>query len=65
MLLTPFTGATNVLRLRARKRARFRAMPYISVFRQDHVIKYGGNAMTEPALQESFARDVVLLKLVA
>jgi len=28
------------------------------------VIKYGGNAMTDPKLQEGFARDVVLLKLV-
>ena len=28
------------------------------------VIKYGGNAMTEPALQRAFAEDVVLLKLV-
>ncbi len=28
------------------------------------VIKYGGNAMTDPALQRAFAEDVVLLKLV-
>jgi acetylglutamate kinase len=28
------------------------------------VIKYGGNAMTDPALQQDFAEDVVLLKLV-
>ena len=28
------------------------------------VIKYGGAAMTEPALREEFARDVVLLKYV-
>jgi acetylglutamate kinase len=28
------------------------------------VIKYGGNAMTDPALQADFAEDVVLLKLV-
>ena len=42
-----------------------RALPYI---RQFHgkiiVIKYGGNAMTDPALQADFAADVVLLKLV-
>jgi acetylglutamate kinase len=41
------------------------ALPYI---RQYHgktmVIKYGGNAMTDPALQQAFAEDVVLLKLV-
>jgi len=28
------------------------------------VIKYGGNAMTEPALQAAFAQDVVMLQLV-
>jgi acetylglutamate kinase len=27
-------------------------------------VKYGGNAMTDPRLQDGFARDVVLLKLV-
>lgn len=41
------------------------ALPYI---RQYHgktiVIKYGGNAMVEECLKESFARDVILLKLV-
>ena len=41
------------------------AMPYIQrFFDKTIVVKYGGNAMTDPALQESFARDVVLLKLV-
>ncbi|HCJ50383.1 MAG TPA: acetylglutamate kinase, partial [Gallionella sp.] len=41
------------------------AMPYIQrFFDKTIVIKYGGNAMTDPALQEGFARDVVLLKLV-
>jgi len=41
------------------------AMPYIQrFFGKTIVIKYGGNAMTDPALQEGFARDVVLLKLV-
>ncbi|MBK9160908.1 MAG: acetylglutamate kinase [Nitrosomonadales bacterium] len=41
------------------------AMPYIQrFFDKTIVIKYGGNAMTDPALQESFASDVVLLKLV-
>ena len=28
------------------------------------VVKYGGNAMTDPTLQRAFAEDVVLLKLV-
>ncbi|MDR2875109.1 MAG: acetylglutamate kinase [Methylobacillus sp.] len=41
------------------------AMPYIQrFFDKTIVVKYGGNAMTEPRLQESFASDVVLLKLV-
>ena len=41
------------------------ALPYIQRFSDKTiVIKYGGNAMTDPELQESFARDVVLLKLV-
>jgi len=41
------------------------AMPYIQrFFDKTIVIKYGGNAMVDPTLQESFARDVVLLKLV-
>ncbi len=41
------------------------ALPYIKRFHgKTIVVKYGGNAMTEPALQRSFAHDVVLLKLV-
>ncbi len=41
------------------------ALPYIRKFHgKTLVIKYGGNAMTEPALQSAFAEDVVLLKLV-
>ena len=41
------------------------ALPYIREFHgKTVVIKYGGAAMTDPALQEEFARDVVLLKYV-
>ena len=41
------------------------ALPYIRRFHgKTIVIKYGGNAMTYPALQQDFAEDVVLLKLV-
>src|SRR6476620_7618906 len=41
------------------------ALPYIQRFHgRTIVIKYGGNAMTDEKLKESFARDVVLLKLV-
>jgi acetylglutamate kinase len=42
-----------------------RALPYIRRFHgKTLVVKYGGNAMTDPALQQDFAEDVVLLKLV-
>ena len=41
------------------------ALPYIRKFHgKTLVIKYGGNAMTDPALQQDFAEDIVLLKLV-
>lgn len=41
------------------------AMPYIRRFHgKIVVVKYGGNAMTDDKLKQSFARDVVLLKLV-
>ena len=41
------------------------ALPYIRRFHgKTVVVKYGGNAMTDEKLKQSFARDVVLLKLV-
>src|SRR5689334_21111467 len=41
------------------------ALPYIREFHgKTVVIKYGGAAMTDDALKEEFARDVVLLKYV-
>ncbi len=41
------------------------ALPYIRRFHgKTLVVKYGGNAMTDAELKTSFARDVVLLKLV-
>jgi len=41
------------------------ALPYIRrLADKTVVIKYGGNAMVDDALKESFARDIVLLKLV-
>ncbi len=51
----------------ASERTRFliQALPYIQRFRgKTVVIKYGGNAMVDEALKQSFARDVVLMKLV-
>lgn len=41
------------------------ALPYIQRFVDKIiVVKYGGNAMTNPELESSFARDIVLLKTV-
>ena len=41
------------------------ALPYIQRFHgKTVVIKYGGNAMVDDQLKHSFARDVVLMKLV-
>ena len=41
------------------------ALPYIQRFTgMTVVIKLGGNAMVDPELKDSFARDVVLMKLV-
>jgi acetylglutamate kinase len=41
------------------------ALPYIKRFYgKTIVVKYGGNAMTDIALQEDFAEDIVLLKLI-
>ena len=41
------------------------ALPYIKRFSgKTIVIKYGGNAMVDDLLKESFARDIVLMKLV-
>ncbi len=41
------------------------ALPYIQKFKgKTVVIKFGGNAMVDEALKHSFARDIVLMKLV-
>lgn len=41
------------------------ALPYLQKYRgKIFVFKYGGHAMTDPALRESFLRDVILLKHV-
>ena len=41
------------------------ALPYIQRFTgKTIVVKYGGNAMVDAQLKDSFARDVVLMKLV-
>ena len=58
---------TDTLHIAPRDKAEIlaQALPYIRKFHgKTMVIKYGGNAMTDPALQAAFAEDVVLLKLV-
>ncbi|MFI3188083.1 acetylglutamate kinase [Crenothrix sp. D3] len=41
------------------------ALPYIQRFKgKTIVVKFGGNAMVDEALKHSFARDIVLMKLV-
>ena len=58
---------TDVTTIAPRDKAEIlaQALPYIRKFHgKTMVIKYGGNAMTDPALQADFAEDVVLLKLV-
>ncbi len=58
---------TDPLQIAPRDRAEIlaQALPYIRRFHgKTIVIKYGGNAMTDPTLQADFAEDVVLLKLV-
>ncbi len=58
---------TDVSHIAPREKAEIlsQALPYIRKFHgKTIVIKYGGNAMTDPELQKDFAEDVVLLKLV-
>ena len=60
-------SSTDLTTLAPRDKAQIlaQALPYIRKFHgKTMVIKYGGNAMTDPALQAAFAEDVVLLKLV-
>ena len=41
------------------------SLPYIQRFTgKTIVVKFGGNAMTDAELHDSFARDIVLMKLV-
>ncbi len=62
----PGEGATAALETAGLKAAILaEAMPYIREFSgQTVVIKYGGNAMDDPELADSFAQDVVLMRLV-
>ena len=62
--LAPSTSVDNIAP-RDKAEILAQALPYIRKFHgKTIVIKYGGNAMTDPELQADFAEDVVLLKLV-
>ena len=63
----PHPNPVDLSHIQPRERAEIlaQALPYIRKYHgKTMVIKYGGNAMTDPALQQDFAEDVVLLKLV-
>ena len=65
--MTDISAAPDLSRVGSRDKAEIlaQALPYIRKFHgKTMVIKYGGNAMTDPVLQQAFAEDVVLLKLV-
>lgn len=65
--LHPVKTMTELQSIAPRDKAEIlaQALPYIRKFHgKTLVIKYGGNAMTDPSLQADFAEDVVLLKLV-
>jgi len=64
---TPPAQSDSLANIAPRDKAEIlaQALPYIRKFHgKTIVIKYGGNAMTDPELQADFAEDVVLLKLV-
>ncbi len=61
------TESADLTHIQPRDKAEIlaQALPYIRKFHgKTLVIKYGGNAMTDPELQRDFAEDIVLLKLV-
>jgi acetylglutamate kinase len=65
--MTHVSAPTDIDHIQPREKAEIlaQALPYIRKFHgKTLVIKYGGNAMTDPGLQQDFAEDVVLLKLV-
>ena len=69
--IATFAGATQLMSTDSSISAAVKAevlaeaLPYIRRFHgKTIVVKYGGNAMTDDKLKQSFARDVVLLKLV-
>ncbi len=61
----PDIQKTRIANSMGRARILLEALPYIKQFRGTIVvIKYGGSAMEDPRLRESFAGDVTLLSMV-
>lgn len=61
----PDIQKTRIANSMGRARILMEALPYIKQFRgTTMVIKYGGSAMEDPVLRESFAGDVTLLAMV-
>lgn len=61
----PDVQKTRIANSMGRAKILMEALPYIKQFRGTTVvIKYGGSAMEDPALRESFAGDVTLMAMV-
>lgn len=61
----PDAQKTRIANSMGRAKILMEALPYIKEFRGTTVvIKYGGSAMEDPALRESFAGDVTLMAMV-
>lgn len=61
----PDVQKTRIANSMGRARILMEALPYIKQFRgKTVVVKYGGSAMEDPVLRESFAGDVTLLSMV-
>jgi len=58
-------GGVNPMGALEKSRILMEALPYIKRYHgRTIVVKYGGAAMTEPGLRESFADDIVLMRYV-
>ncbi len=61
----PVADRSRIAATMGKARILSEALPYIKEFRgQTVVVKYGGSAMVDPGLRETFAADVALLALV-
>lgn len=59
------TASADTLAPQLKSEVFAQALPSLRKFHgKTMVVKYGGNAMTDPVLQKAFAEDIVLLKLL-